>query len=183
MGGFLRSPDDWIVLQNSAETFGHFLEDVARDTMGISKNLASFEDPSHPIKPSDLPICVVGAGVYALLPAASLQRRSQSSNWKFPSVDGPQMESVFQKARQKYLADLQLHLASSTSLEPLAASGQFRITAIDADPLTTANTANTLAIIARHRQAPSAGFGRRAAGHQFFKNPRCPEPPSFSQSA
>ena len=75
-----------------------------------------------------------------------------------------------------------MRVASSVSLNQSATPNQFSITAIDADPLTTADTANTLTIyVTDTLRAASKQDGRRATILQKAEMPRAQSYPDIQR--
>ena len=126
-------------------------------------------------------VCFIGAAAYAYF-QPRLYSATTGFQLLFPGVDGPRLQDAFQKAQQRYPAHMQEPITSRVSLKQSVAPDQFHISAIDADPLTAANTANTLTVLVTEAlNDASKEEGRRVNILQKADIPRGPSFPNVRQ--
>src|SRR3954470_493313 len=93
-------------------------------------------------------VCFLGAGVYAFV-QPRLYSAATGFQLLLPGADTPRLQDAFQKAKQQFPSRMQQPLTARTKLEPSGTQDQYYITAIDASPLTAADTANMLTLLVR----------------------------------
>jgi hypothetical protein len=100
----------------------------------------------------------------------------------FPGVDGPRLQDAFQRAKQQYPSRMQETLTARTKLQQSGTPDQYLITAIDTNPLTTANAANMLTVLVTDilREA-SKEDGKRVNIFQRADMPKAPSFPNVQQ--
>ena len=124
------------------------------------------------------PFCFISAAAYAYF-QPRLYSATTGFQLLFPGVDGPRLHDAFQKAQQRYPARMQKPLTSRVSLEQSVAPDQFRLSAIDTDPLAALNTANTLTVLVTEAlNDASKEEGRRVNLLERAEMPRAPAFPN-----
>lgn len=125
-----------------------------------------------------LPVCFLAAGAYSFY-QPRLFSATTGFQLLYPDADTSQLQGAFQKAQQEYASRPKLRLASRFSLNQSATANQFSITAVDTDPLTTSNTANTLTIfVSDFLRAAGKDDARRMTILQKAEIPKAPSFPN-----
>ncbi len=124
------------------------------------------------------PVCYFGAAAYAYA-QPRLYRAATEFQLLFPAADEPRLPDTFEQAREQYPARVRESLTARVELKESGLSDQYRIVAIDANPQSAANAANTLTIfVADALRAADKEGGKHIAILQKAEAPKVPSFPN-----
>jgi uncharacterized protein involved in exopolysaccharide biosynthesis len=124
------------------------------------------------------PLCFVGASAYAYF-QPRLFRASTVFSLQFPQEDGPGLQNVFKQAEQKYPERLDDPVTARVSMEPTGTPGQFRVSAVSPDPMTSSLVANWVTVLIGEilRDSSKGAHSRRTEITVKAEPPRQPSLP------